>query len=151
MAGREAENLAAPDAPGEIDPLTGLPAAMSAEQADEDAGKRSIMDDIEALIDDARTYFDAELTYQKSRAAFVASCLKKGIAFVVIAAVLGFLALVGLTVGLVFALSPLITAWGATAVVVVVYLLIAIVLVRAAVGAFKGISTALNEDKGDNS
>ena len=145
MSGREAESLAAPDAPGEEQYDLGL-----AEDVPADAGtssdERSLFDDIDDLIDDARTYFDAELSYQKSRAAFVAECLKKGIGFVVVALVLVFLALIGLTVGLVIALTPLITAWGATAVVVLVYLLLAAVLVRGALKAFRGIKIALNEE-----
>lgn len=148
MAGREAERLASPDTPGEIDPVTGMPNDAPADEADAAEGAQSLMDDIEALIDDARTYFDAELSYQKSRAAFVADCLKKGIAFIVVAVVLVLLALIGLTVGLVIALTPLITAWGATAVVVLGYLLIAGLLVWSAIGAFKGIKLALNEDEG---
>lgn len=148
MAGREGESLAAPETPGEIDPVTGLPKDAPADEAAAPEGTRSLMDDIEALIDDARTYFDAELSYQKSRAAFVADCLKKGIAFIVVAVVLAFLALIGLTVGLVIALTPLITAWGATAAVVLGYLVIAGLLVRSAIGAFKGIKLALNEDEG---
>ena len=80
------------------------------------------MGDIEALLSDGRTYIDAELSYQKSRAGFAANRLK----FVAIygAAVFAFLhlALIALTVGLVFALSPIIGPWIATGVVVVLLL-----------------------------
>lgn len=112
--------------------------------ADEQA---SLFDDVEALVDDARTYFDAEVSYQKTRFAFVASCLKKGIAFIAIAAFVATLATIGLTVGLIIALTPLITAWGATAVVVLVYLLLAYVLIRQAIGAFRNMASAIREDE----
>lgn len=146
MIGREAENLTVPEVPGEAVNATRLPEGGPAD-AGASAGKRSLIDDIDALIDDARTYFDAELTYQKSRAAFVADCLKKGVGFFVVALVLVFLASIGLTVGLVIALTPLITAWGATAVVVLGYLVIAFLMVRSAISAFKGIKRALNENE----
>ncbi len=135
-----------PETPGEAVNATRLPEGGPAD-AGVSEGKRSLIDDVDALIDDARTYFDAELTYQKSRAAFVADCLKKGVGFIVVALVLVFLALIGFTVGLVIALTPLITAWGATAVVVLGYLLIALLMVRSAISAFKGIKRALNENE----
>jgi len=100
---------------------------------DAEAGaRRSLFDDFEALIDDGRTYFHAELTYQKSRAGFVANRLKLAIAFGAVAAFFAMLATIGLTVGLILALAPLITAWGATAVVVLALLLIALLLLRRA-------------------
>ncbi len=147
MRSQEAESLAAPVTP----PADMPPPEMATRQAEAHAksapqDQRSVIDDIEALIDDARTYFDAELRYQKSRAAFVTDRLKRGIGFVVVSLVLGLLAAVGLTVGLIIALTPLITAWGATAVVVLTLLLIAFLLVRAAAQAFSSVKMAFNED-----
>ncbi|WAT18294.1 phage holin family protein [Aurantiacibacter sp. MUD11] len=90
------------------------------------------MDDIEALFEDVRLYFDAELSYQKSRAGFVANQLKKVIAFGAVAAFFAVLATIGLTVGLIIALTPHLTAWGATAFVVLAWLVVAFLLVRRA-------------------
>ena len=114
--------------------------------------QRSLYDDLEALLTDARTYFDAELTYQKSRAGFVANRLKTAVAFGAVAAFFAVLATIGLTVGLIVALTPLITAWGATAVVVLGLLLVAYLLVRRASKAWKELTDAMTpppEEPGD--
>ena len=111
--------------------------------------RRSLYDDLGALFSDGKTYLDAELSYQKSRAGFVANRLKTGIAFGVVAAFFGILAAIGLTVGLIIALTPLITAWGATAVVVIALLLLAYLLVRRAQAAFREMSAAMNPEKGE--
>ncbi|WP_120078511.1 hypothetical protein [Aurantiacibacter odishensis] len=119
---------------------------------DNAAGTRSLADDLEALVEDARIYLDAELSYQKTRAGFVADRLKKTIAFGAVAAFLAVLALIGLTVGLIIALTPLITAWGATAVVVLGILLIAYLLVRKAGQAWNSMMGAMKdkEEQADN-
>lgn len=111
------------------------------------AGSRSLVDDIEDLVLDAKTYFDAELSYQKTRASFVGACLKRTIAFGAAAALLAFFAAIGLTVGLIIALTPLITAWGATAVVVGLMLLAAFLLVRSAAANWGEMMGAIHEDE----
>ena len=118
-----------------------------APQPDQTAGTRSLADDLEALVEDARIYIDAELSYQKTRAGFVADRLKKTIAFGAVAAFLAVLALIGLTVGLIIALTPLITAWGATAVVVLGILLVAYLLMRKAAAAWNAIMGAVKEQE----
>ncbi|HYD24622.1 MAG TPA: phage holin family protein [Croceibacterium sp.] len=99
---------------------------------DGEPDQRSLTEDVEALIEDGKTYLEAEIAYQKTRAAFVADRAKSAFLLYAIAAVLGFLALVGLTVGLIIALTPLLTAWGASALVVAVLLLAALLLASAA-------------------
>lgn len=74
-------------------------------------------DDLRQLIDDGRALAEAELAWQKSRAAFAGSQAGGIAAFLLLAAALGFCALMALTFGLVLALAPLLTAWGATALV----------------------------------
>ena len=128
------------------DTLPEAPHDPSALPADESAGSRSLMDDIEALFEDARTYIDAELSYQKTRAGFVADRVKTTIALAIVAAFLAVLATIGLTVGLIIALTPLITAWGATAAVVLGLLLIAYLLVRKAGNTWKGMVEAMQSD-----
>ncbi len=108
----------------------------------------SLVDDIEDLISDARTYVDAELTYQKSRAAYVGHNLKRMIAFGIAALVLALFAFGALTVGLIIALTPLVTAWGATAIVVGVMLLVVFLLVRGAASSWREMMSAIN-DKDD--
>ncbi|WP_271077913.1 phage holin family protein [Aurantiacibacter sp. MUD61] len=117
------------------------PASPSQDAA---AARGSLFDDVEALIDDARTYVDAELSYQKTRASFVGDRVKKTIAFGIVAAFFAVLATIGLTVGLIIALTPLVTAWGATAIVVLAWLLVAYLLARKAGNAWGEASSAMS-------
>lgn len=107
---------------------------------------RSLLDGVQALIDDGKTYLEAELVYQKTRAAFVADGAKSTMVFGAIAALLGFLALVGLTVGSIIALTPLLGAWGASAVVVGLLLAAAALAARAASRKWKGLMQAILGD-----
>jgi len=86
--------------------------------ADDAGDLRSLREDVEALIEDGKTYLEAEMIYQRTRAAFVAEEAKKALVYAAIGAAFAFIALVGLTVGLIFALTPWLTALGASAVVV---------------------------------
>jgi len=107
---------------------------------------RSLLDDVRALIDDGRTYLEAELGFQKTRAAFVADRAKSTVVYGAVAALLGFLALIGLTVGSIIALTPLLTAWGASALVVALLLLAAGLAARAAARKWSGLMHAIAGD-----
>lgn len=97
----------APDDSGErSDPD---PASADAEQQE-----RSFAEDVNALYEDGLLYVDAEIAYQKKRAAFAANRAKSGVAFMVVAFAFAHLGLIGLTVGAVLALAPLLTPVGAT-------------------------------------
>ncbi len=76
-----------------------------------------LADEIAAFVDDGKTYAQAEFAFQKSRLAFTADRGKSAALLGLFA--LGFvhLALIGLVVGALFALTPHVTAWGATAIV----------------------------------
>ncbi len=108
-------------------------------------GTRSMLEDIEDLLLDARTYFDAELSYQKSRASFVGGSIKRIAVFGIGAVVLALFAFGALTVGLIIALTPLVTAWGATAIVVGAMLLLVFLLVRAAAGTWEEMMSVIND------
>ena len=108
---------------------------------------RSLLDHVQALIDDGKTYLEAELGFQKTRAAFVADRAKSTMVFGVIAALLGFLALVGLTVGSIIALTPLLTAWGASALVVAILLAAAAWAARAAGRKWASLMRAIADDQ----
>jgi hypothetical protein len=112
--------------------------ALAAESDD-----RSLLDDVEALIDDGKTYFEAELAFQKTRAGFVADRAKAAVVFGTLAALLGFLALIGLTVGLIIALTPWLSAWGASALVVALLLVAAGLAARAAAGRWNSLMQAI--------
>lgn len=87
-------------------------------EPDEGSGDRSLIGDIQGLIEDGKTYLEAELGFQKTRAAYVADRAKAAVVFGAVSVLLGFLALIGVTMGLIIALTPLITAWGACGLVV---------------------------------
>jgi hypothetical protein len=85
------------------------------------------MADVDALIADGKTYFEAEIAYQKSRAGFAANRLKWTALYGAAAFGLLHLALIALTVGAVIALAPLVGPWIATAIVVLLLLVGALV------------------------
>ena len=108
---------------------------------------RSLTDDIAALFDDGKTYVEAEVQYQKTRAAFALDKGKAGAAFGAIAFALLHLALVALVVGSVIALAPAIGAWAATALVVGVLVLAGAGFAIAAQKRFKRLAEAYRETR----
>lgn len=92
-------------------------------------GENSLMEDVDALIADGKTYLEAEVAYQKSRAGFAANRLKWTAIYGAAAFGLIHLALIALTVGAVIALTPLTGPWIATGIVVVLLLLGALMFV----------------------
>ena len=78
----------------------------------------SIVDEVATLIDDARNYGEAELSFQKTRAKLAAISVGKAVIFAILALVLLNIAIIALAVGIVIALAPLVTIWGAIAIVV---------------------------------
>jgi hypothetical protein len=87
------------------------------QEAIEAAENRSLIDDVEVLIEDGRTYLEAELNYQTTRARFVGDRAKRVVLWAAIGLLFAWMALIALTVGLIVALTPPLSAWGATAVV----------------------------------
>lgn len=112
---------------------------------------RSLIKEIEALIGDGKTYLEAELGFQKSRAAFVADRAKSAIVFGAAAALLALLALVGLAVGAIIALAPILTPWGSTALVVAILLALAALAARAAGRRWRSLMAAIVGDGGQTS
>ncbi len=82
-----------------------------------DAADRSLVDDVRQLALDGKVLVEAELAYQKSRAVVAGVGVKGVVGYVALGAALVFFSLVSLTVGLLIALTPLLTALGATAAV----------------------------------
>lgn len=130
----------------------GLSAAMDAEietpasEADSaapDTGISAVICDARRLVDDAKTLAQAELAYQSSRAAVAGGAAKAIAIYGLVAAVFVVFGLVALTVGLLLALTPLVTAWGATAIVAGGLVLIALICVKAASARWKRAKAAL--------
>jgi hypothetical protein len=81
------------------------------------AADRSLVEDVRQLAQDSKTLVEAELAYQKSRAAIAGVGAKGVVSAALLGIALVFFALVALTVGLLIALTPWLTALGATAAV----------------------------------
>ena len=108
---------------------------------------RSLLEDVQALIDDGRTYLEAEVAFQKTRVAFIADRAKAAAFFGAVAAAFGFVALIALTVGLIIALRPWLTAWGAAGVVVLMLAILALLAGRAASRRWNALITAIDSDR----
>lgn len=86
------------------------------------AAERSLVEDIKDLASDGRTFLEAELAYQKSRAA-VAGAGAKGIAgWASLALALVFFALMALVLGVLLGIAAVIGIWAATGVTVLLVL-----------------------------
>lgn len=99
----------------EAPPLVTPPAGAAAE--------RSLVDDLRHLAADGRTLLEAELAYQKSRAAVAGSAAKGVAGWGALGLALVFFALMALVMGAMMALSAMLGAWVATAIVVLALLL----------------------------
>lgn len=96
----------------------------------------SLLDEVATLIDGGRTYAQAEIAFQKSRAKFAGQAVGMALVQLVLAIILLHIAFLALAVGLVFALTPLVSVWGAIAIVfggllVIVALLVVLAAKRA--------------------
>jgi len=116
-----------------------LPKQAPKERAQSQAAAedRSLIDDVEVLIEDGKTYLEAELNYQKTRALFAGDRAKGVVLYGLVGLVFAWMALIGLTIGLIFALTPSLGGWGATGVVVVAWLIVAALALRAAAGRWR--------------
>lgn len=104
----------------------------------------SLTDDVMALFEDGKTYAQAELQFQKSRAGFTANRLKGAIAFGLGAFGVFHLALIAAAVGLVLALSQLVGPWIATAIVTIALIIVGIILLRLLKKRIDAIRTAFD-------
>ena len=88
----------------------------------------SLTDDLMALYEDGKTYAQAEVAFQKSRAGYTANRLKSAVVLGLGAFGMLHLALIALTVGAVIALIPVVGPWVATAIVTVVLIAAGVML-----------------------
>lgn len=123
--------------------------ALAAEEEDTAppaSGISALIGDVRQLAADARNLAEAELAYQTSRAKVAGEAARNIAVFGVVAFVLAFFALGALTVGLLLALTPLVTAWGATAIVVGALLIGAFLCLNAVNSRVKRLRAALSGD-----
>jgi uncharacterized membrane protein YqjE len=147
MADRD-PGLAGPDP---IAPETTVPRSTpQPDEAIEDiAGLAALREDVTALVEDARTYASAEIAFQKTRAALVGKHGSRALLMLVLALVLLHIALIALSVGAVIALAPLVTIWGAIAIVVGVLLIGVVLLLRAALTDGRMLGAMFTPDAGE--
>lgn len=123
-----------------------VPRDLSDARQDSDGSEEpSLAEDVSALFDDGKTYLEAEIAFQKSRAGFVGNRLKRAGAIGLVAFGLLHLAGIALTVGLVIALSTLVGPWFATAIVVIAFAGLAVLLLARLRGLFADIGSAFEE------
>lgn len=108
----------------------------------------SLAEDLRQLADEAKTLAQAELAFQKSRAAYAGSQTKAIAALLVVAAVVVFFAVMALVTGTVIALGPVLGLWGAMAAVTLGLLLIAAICALAARSKLKQMMAIISDDKG---
>lgn len=106
----------------------------------------SLADDVSALIDDGKTYLEAELAFQKTRAGYAGEQTKQGVVYGLAALAFLHLALISLVVGLVIALGPYMTPFGAVAAVVGALLLGVGIFAFKAMSRFKALGAAFKSD-----
>ena len=114
--------------------------------SDDPAYSPSLADDMLAFFEDGRTYAEAELAFQKSRASFAANRLKGAIAFGLGAFGVLHLALIAATVGAVIALAPLVGPWIATAIVTIALIILGVLFLMALKGRIDEIRSAFSDD-----
>ena len=101
---------------------------MLREQLSKPASRPTLEDDLRQMIGDGRALLEAELAWQKARAAFVGK-QAGGIALLgLLALALTFFALMAMVFGLVLALATTLGAWGAMAAAAGGLLLVAVLV-----------------------
>jgi hypothetical protein len=90
-----------------------------------DAAERSLVDDVKHLITDGRTLLEAELAFQKSRAAVAGAGIKGVTGWGALALVLVFFALMAAVIGVLIGLGALIGIFAATGLMVLLLLVLA--------------------------
>ncbi|MEP2736489.1 MAG: phage holin family protein [Erythrobacter sp.] len=115
--------MAADGSDAGFDPVSGTHSGAG----ESDAPVTPIKEELAALVEDGKTYAEAELAFQKTRLSFAADRGKSVLILGVLA--LGFvhLMLIALVVGSVIALAPMFGGWAAMGIVVGVLLLATII------------------------
>jgi len=122
-----------------------MEAAPADETSDAGAADTSFVSDVKTLFEDGRTYAEAEIAFQRTRFAYVASHAKSVALFGGIAASLLVLAVFALVFGAILALTPEIGAWAATGVVAGILLGAAVILLLVVRARLKGMKEAFRE------
>ncbi|MEM1053529.1 MAG: phage holin family protein [Pseudomonadota bacterium] len=111
----------------------------------------SVMEEAGALIDNARTYAEAELGFQKTRAAFAGRLIGISLGLGVVALILLHIAFLALAVGLVLAFEPVVGIWGAIGIVFGGLMLIVALLGWGAFSKVQKLASLFSSTKGEQS
>ncbi|MDT8280509.1 MAG: hypothetical protein RQ806_08190, partial [Erythrobacter sp.] len=103
---------------------------------------------LDLLLQAQRRLAEAEIAFQKTRAGLASRKTARALALLVLALVLLHIALIALAVGAVIALAPLVTIWGAIAIVVGMLLAGVATLVWAALGNGKAVAAMFGSEDG---
>lgn len=111
------------------------------------AAERSLVDDVRQLVDDGKTLLEAELAYQKSRAALAGQGVKAVAGWGTLALALAFFALMALIMGLVLGLAQLVGPWWAMAIAFVAILGAAASCALVAARRWQAVARRISEDE----
>ncbi len=109
----------------------------------------TLAQDMRSIAGQVRTFAEAELAFQKARAAYVGSATRSIALLSLVAAVLAFFAAMAAVLGTVIALGPVLGLWGAMAAVTVVLLAISVISALLALSRAKRMRAVLGEGGGD--
>ncbi|HQN54629.1 MAG TPA: phage holin family protein [Novosphingobium sp.] len=112
-----------------------------------DAAQRSLVEDARRLVDDGRTLLEAELAYHKARAAVAGEAAREVAAWGALALALVFFALMALVMGVLLGIAQLVGYWAATAIVVAALVLVAGLAAARAAARWKRASAQISEPK----
>ncbi|MCT2400822.1 phage holin family protein [Novosphingobium mangrovi (ex Huang et al. 2023)] len=107
----------------------------------------SLAEDLRQLAEEAKALAQAELAFQKSRAAYAGSETKAIAGLLVVAAVVVFFAVVAFVTGTVIALGPVLGLWGAMAAVTFGLLLAAGICALTARSKLKRMMAVISDEK----
>ena len=126
--------------------MGGNAAAMDEEQdraGQTDADERSLLEDVQTLLEDGRVAVQAEINFQQTRLAYCGKAARNLVIFAVAGLLFSFFTLIALTVGLLLALIPAVTAWGATGIVTGVFVVALAVCLGGALSSWRKIRAAM--------
>ena len=111
----------------------------------------TLVEELGALIDNGRNYAQAEISFQKTRAMLMAKLVSQWLGLVIVALIMVHIASLALAIGLVIALAPLVTIWGAIAIVLGLLLLNAFLFGRKAYKRARHLAEVLlsEEERGE--
>lgn len=110
-----------------------------------DAAQRSLIDDLRAMLEDGRTLVQAELTYQKSRAAVAGAGAKGIVGWALLALALAFFTLMAMVVGALLILAAWLGPLAATGITVLVLLVVTAAAALAARGRWQRMASQLSD------